>query len=134
MLAWSVPLYDGCLNLEEYFPPESFIRIDISKPEKTLADIRDILKHDSWDARLPALAEARRLILQKYQLFPCLAGLIQAWAVQGKGSERIIIPAHRRSNKLIFFSRDVQTQENVFQDVLPIVHRCHILNVATVFL
>ena len=103
MLAWSVPLYDGCLNLEEYFPPGSFIRIDIAKPEKTLADIQDILKHDSWDARLPALAEARRLILQKYQLFPYLAGLIQAWAVQGKGSERIVIPAYRRSNKVKFF-------------------------------
>jgi hypothetical protein len=100
ILAWSVPLYDGCVNLETYFPPGSFIRIDITKPEKTVAEIKDILEHDQWQARLPALAEARKLILHKYQLFPHLASLIPSYAVQRKSGERIVIPAYRRSNKV----------------------------------
>jgi hypothetical protein len=103
MLAWSVPLYDGCLNLEEYFPPGSFIRIDIAKPEKAVAEIKEILVHDQWESRLPALEEARKLILHKYQLFPCLTSLIPSYAVQQKGRERVVIPAYRRSNKATFF-------------------------------
>jgi hypothetical protein len=103
MLAWSVPLYDGCLNLEEYFPPGSFIRIDIAKPEKAVAEIKEILVHDQWESRLPALEEARKLILHKYQLFPYLTSLIPSYAAQQKGRERVVIPAYRRSNKAKFF-------------------------------
>jgi hypothetical protein len=103
MLAWSVPLYDGCLNLEEYFPPGSFIRIDIAKPEKAVAEIKEILVHDQWESRLPALEEARRLILHKYQLFPYLTSLIPSYAAQQRGRERVVIPAYRRSNKATFF-------------------------------
>ncbi len=102
ILAWSVPLYDGCVNLEDYFPRGSFIRIDITKPEKTVAQIKDVLEHDQWESRLPALAEARKLILHKYQLFPYLTSLIPTYAVQQKGRERIVIPAYRRSNKVKF--------------------------------
>jgi len=38
-LAGTVPLYCGCTNLEDYFPEEAFIRIDISRPEESLETI-----------------------------------------------------------------------------------------------
>ena len=103
ILAWSVPLYDGCVNLEAYFPPGSFIRIDVTKPEKTIAQIKDILEHDQWESHLPALEEARKLILRKYQLFPYLTSLIPSYATQKKGCERIVIPAYRRSTEVKLF-------------------------------
>jgi hypothetical protein len=31
-LSWTVPLYMGCTNLEDYFPAESFIRVDADDP------------------------------------------------------------------------------------------------------
>ncbi|WP_196219596.1 glycosyltransferase family 10 domain-containing protein [Halorubrum sp. BV1] len=71
LLAWSVPIYWGCTNLEEYLPEESFIRIDIeanNAPER----LREILENDDWEQRLDAVAEARRRILNEYQLFPTI--------------------------------------------------------------
>ena len=120
------------MNLEEYFPPESFIRIDIAKPEKTVAEIKDILEHDRWESRLPALEEARNLILHKYQLFPSsdLADSCSCGSAEGKRADRHSrLPAKQQSK---IFSCDVQAQENVFQDVLSIEHCRTILNVTTV--
>ena len=48
-LTWTVPIYYGCTNLEEYFPKESFIRIDIGQPEASLKKIREIIDRDDWE-------------------------------------------------------------------------------------
>ena len=72
-LAWTFPLYHGCTNLEDYFPKESFIRIDIENPDVALRSIEGIIKENIWNERLPALVEARKLVLNKYQFFPCVA-------------------------------------------------------------
>ena len=76
-LAWTVPIYYGCTNLEKYFPEESFIRIDIDKPEESIRTIKQTLREDSWGKRVKALTEARDLVLKKYQFFPCIAGYIR---------------------------------------------------------
>jgi hypothetical protein len=96
-LAWTVPLYHGCPNLEKYFPADSFIRVDIDRPRDALAAIRRIIREDDWERRLPALEEARRRVLFDYQLFPHLAKLVQA-EPPGPG-EKILrtVPAYRRS-------------------------------------
>jgi hypothetical protein len=96
-LTRTVPLFHGCPNLEMYFPPDSFIRIDIGKPSEALETIRRVLREDNWERRLPALEEARRRVLFEYQLFPYLAKVIRA--VPAEDRERIFlsIPAYRRS-------------------------------------
>jgi Glycosyltransferase family 10 (fucosyltransferase) C-term len=76
-LSWSVPIYYGCTNLEEYFPAASFIRIDINQPEEALEIITTTLTSDNWKARLPALVEARSLILERYQFFPQMQNLVE---------------------------------------------------------
>ena len=45
-LTRTVPIYYGCTNLEEYFPKESFIRIDVDQPEASLKKIREIIDRD----------------------------------------------------------------------------------------
>lgn len=77
-LTWTIPIYYGCTNLEDYFPPESFIRIDIENPEQALAEVKRIIKEDNPEARLPALEKARDLVLNTYQLFPYMAGYIRS--------------------------------------------------------
>lgn len=77
-LAWTVPIYYGCTNLDDYFPGDSFLRIDIEKPGEALDDIRRIIKEDTWKARLPALEKARDLVLNKYQFFPFLTNYINS--------------------------------------------------------
>jgi len=100
-LSWTVPLYHGCPNLERYFPPESFIRIDIARPADALASIRTILDKDDWERRLPALEEARRKVLWDYQLFPYVTRLLKAGG-GGGGEERVAVtvPAWRPRGRI----------------------------------
>jgi len=75
-LSWTVPIYYGCTNLEDYFPAGSFIRIDITQPEAAVEIITAALASDKWEARLPALSVARELVLERYQFFPQMQILI----------------------------------------------------------
>jgi glycosyltransferase involved in cell wall biosynthesis len=72
-LAWTFPIYYGCTNLEDYFPKESFLRIDIEKPDEAIQTIKEIIRKDTWKERLPTLEEARKLVLNKHQFFPFIA-------------------------------------------------------------
>lgn len=98
-LSWTVPIYYGCTNLEDYFPKKSFIRIDIGQPEESLAKIRRIINEDNWERYIPALEEARNLVLNHYQLFPYLSEIIHSHPRARSNRESIIIPAYRRSKK-----------------------------------
>jgi len=66
-LAYTVPVYYGCSNIEKYFPEKSFIRIDITNSGKAIERIKEIILHDNWEERLEAVKEARDLVLNKYQ-------------------------------------------------------------------
>jgi hypothetical protein len=101
-LAWSVPFYYGCINLEDYFPEESFIRIDINHPKKSLEKIKAIIEADDWEKRIPAIEEARNLVLHEYQLFPHLVKLIRRHLNIFESKEVITIPAYKRSAGAVF--------------------------------
>lgn len=75
-LAYTLPIYYGAEKLEEYFPKESFVRIDIEDIEGSIKTIKQVLSDDIWEERLPAIKEARDLVLNKYQLFPFIADRI----------------------------------------------------------
>jgi len=66
-LTYTVPLYYGCKNIDKYFPEKSFIQIDIEDPEMTFEKIQKVLDDDNWNDRVPAIREARNLVLNKYQ-------------------------------------------------------------------
>jgi len=98
-LAWTVPIYYGCTNLEDYFPKESFVRIDINQPEESIEQIKTIIENNRWEQRMPAVEEARNLVLHEYQLFPHIVKLIQTYIGQSAGKENICVPAYKRSVK-----------------------------------
>ncbi|MFH1146362.1 MAG: glycosyltransferase family 10 [Pseudomonadota bacterium] len=102
-LTWTVPFYYGCTNLEQYFPQDSFIRIDIDRPETSLALIKSMALTEDWERRLPALDEARRLVLNKYQMFPHIAGLIKSYWMEGTGRSLITVPAYKKSKKTLLY-------------------------------
>ncbi len=77
LLSWCLPFYWGAPNLEEYFSPECFIRIDISKPAEALRIINDAIKNGEWERRLAAIEKARHQILNEYQFFPYVAKMIK---------------------------------------------------------
>lgn len=71
-LAWTVPLYFGCKNIDRFFPAASYLRIDLDDP-KTPDRIKEIVASDYAEQNRAAIAEARDLVLNKYNLFNLLA-------------------------------------------------------------
>ncbi len=87
-LAGSLPFYMGCPNAGDYFPKESFIALDIYKPEEAIATIKAAMAAGEYEKRLPAILEARRLVFEKYNLFAVIADAIKAGA-KGSGAAEI---------------------------------------------
>ena len=72
-LSWTMPIYYGATNIFDYFPQESIIWVDISRPEEALDTNRQAVASDLWLRNREAIAYARELILDKYQFFPFFA-------------------------------------------------------------
>jgi hypothetical protein len=71
-LGFTLPFYYGCPNAADYFPSESFIPVDITDVEGTLATIRQAMDNDEYGKRLPYILEARKRVLKKYNIFSVL--------------------------------------------------------------
>jgi hypothetical protein len=50
-------------------PHESFISIDIRKPDEAIETIQRVLRDDPYEQRLAAIAEARRRMLHEHHLY-----------------------------------------------------------------
>lgn len=72
-LADTLPFYYGCPNLGKYFPEKSFIRIDLDDFASSARIIRRMVDSGEYEKRLPAIREARDLVLNRYQFFPFMA-------------------------------------------------------------
>lgn len=76
-LGHTLPLYYGCPNVLDYFPEQSLIRIDIGNFDAALATIRAAIEGDEYTRRLPAIREARRRVLEEYNLMAVLSREIE---------------------------------------------------------
>lgn len=77
LLSWCLPFYWGANNLEEYFSPDCFIRINIDEPDEALEIIKEAIENNEWEKRLSAIEEARNKILNEYQFFPYVAKMVR---------------------------------------------------------
>ncbi len=76
-LGLTLPFYHGCPNAADYFPPESFIPINIHDAEGAATIIRRALANNEYEKRLPAIRVARRRVLENYNLFAVLSHIIE---------------------------------------------------------
>ncbi len=76
ILARCLTFYAGAPNTADYFPAESFIPIDIRKPEQAAEIIRKAMYDDEWTKRLPAIEEARRRVLEEQNVFAVACRII----------------------------------------------------------
>lgn len=76
-LAYCLPFYYGPDNISDYFAPESYIAIDIFEPQKTLETIRKSLRDNAYSKRLPAVKDARKKVLNDYNLMTIAARIVQ---------------------------------------------------------
>lgn len=74
ILSYTVPIYFGCTNINDYFAPRCYISIDINNTEAALAQLQQILDNAEavYQEHLPYVKEARRKLMAEYCLFPTL--------------------------------------------------------------
>lgn len=77
-LGYALPFYFGCTNIDEYFPSDSYIWINIHDPQKALETMREAIESNEWEKRLDSITEARRRVLDEYNLFPMIASFAKA--------------------------------------------------------
>ena len=75
-LGYCLPFYFGCTNAASYFPEESFIHIDIEDPQGAAETIRKALDSGEYERRLPGIVEARRKVIEEYNLANVFGDLI----------------------------------------------------------
>ena len=71
ILSWTVPIYWGSPNISDFFPEGSYIPFDASNLDE-IHRVVDIIENDDYKKRLPALKQARDLILNKYNIWPTI--------------------------------------------------------------
>jgi len=91
-LAHALPFYYGCPNLEEYFPSDSFVRIDLNDFEAAASTIRTMVDAGEYERRLPAIREARELILNRFQFFPFMASELCSYHKLSAPTEVRLLP------------------------------------------
>ena len=75
ILSWSVPIYFGCNNIEEYFPQDSYYKIDIFN-ENCLDKVKEIISTPVTEKNIKALEGARELILEKYNIWGVIEKIV----------------------------------------------------------
>lgn len=68
-LGCTLMFYIGAPNLDQYFPLDSFIPLNIKDPKGSAELIRSAIAAGEWEKRKNAILEARRLVLERYGLF-----------------------------------------------------------------
>jgi len=76
-LGVTLPLYCGAPDADNYFPKESFIPININDVDATVKMIQKAIDDNEYEKRLPHILEARRQIMEKYNLFAVLSHEIE---------------------------------------------------------
>ncbi len=75
MLAETFPLYYGCTNLADYVPRQAFEPVDIHNPEEAIRIIDAQIAQHRYEQSRDALAQAKGLMLDKYNMFEYIASL-----------------------------------------------------------
>jgi len=111
-LGGAMPVYYGCPNAEDYFPPESLLRIDISNAEESAEIIRSAIKDRLYEKNLHAILESRRRIVEEYAPPINIARLVNRLHnldAQPPGPNEVIASRHQMrsrsiSNKLSYLA------------------------------
>jgi len=77
-LGITLPFYCGCPNAGDYFPEESFIPIDINDVDGASEIIQQAIRDQEYEKRLPYILEARKRVLEQYNIFAVLSREIES--------------------------------------------------------
>jgi hypothetical protein len=76
-LGYTVPIYCGCPNIYDYFPKDSLIQIDSTDIKGSIKKIKKIITNSGeYNKRLEAVKEARRRVLDEYNLLAMIDKIV----------------------------------------------------------
>lgn len=84
LLSLCLPFYAGDPTVSDVFPAGSVIPIPLDDPEKAIGIIERAIADGAYEKNLPALREARRLILEKYNFWAQVEQTIREHEVRYK--------------------------------------------------
>ena len=73
-LGYCLPFYHGCPNINDYFPENSYVPINIESNSAMIV-IEKALKSNLYDKRLEAISIARNLVLNDFNLFEVMTSI-----------------------------------------------------------
>ncbi|KKN19674.1 hypothetical protein LCGC14_0943420 [marine sediment metagenome] len=78
MLLWTMPIYFGAKNVEEFYPINSFRYVDISKNDlhEEINKVITLVNSNFREEHIEDIREARELILNRYLTFPYIHYII----------------------------------------------------------
>ncbi|MEM6552393.1 MAG: glycosyltransferase family 10 [Planctomycetota bacterium] len=82
-------VYWGCPNLSDYFPEQAFTRIDLNDVDSALELVEQASDERFYHERRPAILEAKRLVLERHNLFSMLAEKLPTLTPTGQTTRRI---------------------------------------------
>jgi hypothetical protein len=91
-LGGAYPLYYGCPNLGDYFPPDSFSEFDVNDPKKALHIIDKTVSGNTYERSREHLSAARELTLDKHNLFAMIASQVREYGSLSKPREIKLLP------------------------------------------
>lgn len=94
-LAGAFVFYHGCTNIEDYFPAGAFRRIELDNVDQAAQVILETMAEGVWETHQAALAKARALVLEEYNIFAVLAQLCREQATNGSASPLRLRPEQR---------------------------------------
>lgn len=75
-LGFTLPIYYGCKNLDEYFDKNSFVQIDINNIKESIQTIHDLLNKNIYKEKLEFIIDSRNKVLDDYNIFNLMYKII----------------------------------------------------------
>jgi hypothetical protein len=77
-LGYCLPIFSGCANVVDYFPPDSLVRLpDLADHSGAVAIIGNLLQNDPWAERLESIRTARNRLIERYNIFSVIARITE---------------------------------------------------------
>ncbi|MDE3029095.1 MAG: hypothetical protein KGH84_11920 [Paracoccaceae bacterium] len=99
ILSLTYPLFHGCPNIADYFAPDTLTHVDIKDHQAALKTIKRIIESDVSERARSSLIEARRKVLDEYNLFAVLARIVAEARPSEVRPRRIYSESHVRGGR-----------------------------------
>jgi hypothetical protein len=76
-LCETMPLYFGCPNIGDYFPPESFVSIDLFDYRASIRSIEAAIEGNAYEKGRQQVLESKQRVLDRYQVYPHLVRILE---------------------------------------------------------